>query len=343
MKHLILKNPSYQEILNSYTKWLDILGYAESTVYTLPNHLREFLHYLEAKGIDKISLINTSHISQYYQYLKQRDNKTRGGILSNAHLNKHQQALSKFREYLKKHNHKGITIHLKREKQNSRENLQILTQNEVKQLFKATDYSNKKQVIRERDKVILVLLYSCGLRRNEVINFTIKDILFDKKMILVRKGKNYKERYVPINKFNLEIIEDYIYNYRPLFCNYKASESLLINKDGKTLLGMSICNRLRRITQATNNQELIAKHPTPHILRHSIATHLLEQGAEIEAISQFLGHSSLESTQIYTHILEEKAKITKDEKLHRILREKRLQQEVYPNIPKPYYSVYHMG
>ena len=343
MKHLILKNPSYQEILNSYTKWLDILGYAESTVYTLPNHLREFLHYLEQKNIHKINHIQAQHVLDYYQYLKQRPNKRRGGYLSNSNLNKHQQALLKFREYLKKHNHKGIVIYLQKEKQDMRDSQQILTQNEVKQLFKATDYSNKKEAIRKRDKVILVLLYSCGLRRNEVVNLTIKDILFDKKMILVRKGKNYKERYVPINKYNLDIIEDYIYNYRTLFYNYKASESLLINKNGKPLLGISLCNRLREITQATNNQELITKHPTPHILRHSIATHLLEQGAEIEAISQFLGHSSLESTQIYTHILEDKAKITNDAGLQKLLREKRLQQEVYPNIPKTYKRFFAMG
>ncbi|QYS87083.1 tyrosine-type recombinase/integrase [Flavobacterium oreochromis] len=81
---------------------------------------------------------------------------------------------------------------------------------------------------------------------------------------------------------------------------------------------------------------------TPHILRHSIATHLLEKGANIETISQFLGHSSLESTQIYTHLLEDKSKEKGNEQLHTLLREKRLQQQEFSNIPKGYRSPRYM-
>ncbi|OWP73939.1 tyrosine-type recombinase/integrase, partial [Flavobacterium oreochromis] len=205
---------------------------------------------------------------------------------------------------------------------------------EIKQLFKATEYSNEQERIRKRDKVILVLLYSCGLRRNEVINLKIKDILFDKERIYVRKGKNYKERYVPINDYNLKIIEEYIYDFRPTFYNYKQTEYLLINYRGTQLLGQTLCNRLTAIALTTENRQLITKKITPHILRHSIATHLLEKGANIETISQFLGHSSLESTQIYTHLLEDKSKEKGNEQLHTLLREKRLQQQEFSSIPK---------
>ena len=168
------------------------------------------------------------------------------------------------------------------------------------------------------------------------VEIRIGDILFDKERIYVRKGKNYKERFVPINDYNIKIIEEYIYDYRPRFKNYKDTEYLLINYRGTPLQGQSLCNRLTAIVKATNNQELTTKNLTPHILRHSIATHLLEQGAKIETISQFLGHTSLESTQIYTHLLEDKANTNNDEKLHNLLREKRLQQQEYPSIPKGY-------
>lgn len=338
MKHLNLVNKSYREIIESFTNWLDILGYAPVTVYNLPNHLKEFFNYLESRNIQTINQIDTSHVTDYYEYLKERPNHTREGSLSNNYLNKHQQTLLKFREYLKEHNHKGINIHLKREEQNHRDSMHILTQEEIKALFKACEYSHKSERLRQRDKVILVLLYSCGLRRNEVVNLKLSDILFDKNLILVRKGKNYKERFVPINTYNIKIIENYIYDFRPQFYNYKATESLLINVRGQTLQGMSLSNRLNAIVKASG----IRKVPplgaegavTPHILRHSIATHLLEKGAAIETISQFLGHSSLESTQIYTHLLEHKSKITNDEKLHNLLREKRLFNQKYPNIPE---------
>ena len=338
MTHTTIKNESYKEIIKDFKNWLDILGYSESSIKNLPNHLREFFHYLENEEINQINLINVQTIKEYYSHLKTRDNKSRDGGLSNTYLNKHIQALIKFNDYLKAHNAKPLPIHLKREEYNQRDSLQILTQEEIKALFKATEYSHQLERIRERDKVLLVLLYSCGLRRNEAINLKIKDILFDKERIYVKKGKNYKERYVPVNKYNLKIIEEYIYDYRPAFYNYKQTENLLINYRGKPLQGQSLSNRLNEIATTTQNKNIIKKQITPHILRHSIATHLLEKGANIETISQFLGHSSLESTQIYTHLLEDKAKNNNDEQLHNLLRETRLRNQEFSNIPKGYQS-----
>ena len=346
MKHLKLYNESYQEVLKSFKNWLDILGFASSTLESLPNHLQEFFYYLEIHNINTINDISIQIIKNYYNHLKTRDNQARDGGLSKAYLNKHLQALFKFNDYLKEHHHKGLQIHLKREEQSQRDSLQILSQDEIKQLFKATEFSNNQERICKRDQVILVLLYSCGLRRNEAINLEIKDILFDKERVHIRKGKNYKERYVPINQYNLKIIEAYIYDYRPQFKDYKDTEYVLINYRGTPLQGQSLCNRLTKIVEISG----IRKVPpleglgriTPHILRHSIATHLLEKGANIETISQFLGHSSLESTQLYTHLLEDKAKITNDEQLYHLLREKRLQHQEYPNIPKGYRSPRYM-
>ncbi|MET3045821.1 tyrosine-type recombinase/integrase [Flavobacterium covae] len=342
MKQLKITNESYKKLLNSFANWLDILGYADTTLYNLPNHLKEFLHYLENENINKINQINVQIIKEYYNYLKTRGNKTRDGGLSKAYLNKHIQALFKFNDYLKEHNAKPLPIHLKREEYSQRDSLQVLTQEEIKQLFKATENSNNQEKIRKRDKVILVLLYSTGLRRNEAINLEIKDILFDKERIYVRKGKNYKERYVPLNDYNLKIIEEYIYDYRPAFYNYKQTENLLINYRGKPLQGQSLCNRLKVLAEETQNKILIKKQITPHILRHSIATHLLEKGANIETISKFLGHSSLESTQIYTHLLEDKAKTNQDEQLHNLLRETRLREQKFTHIPKGYQSPRYM-
>ena len=119
----------------------------------------------------------------------------------------------------------------------------------------------------------------------------------------VRKGKNYKERFVPINRKNAEILEDYIYEARPEFYNSKNTEALFISQQGKRLNGMSFANRLRFIVKATNNKNIEEKNITLHILRHSIATHLLQKEVPLESIKTFLGHSSLESTQIYTHLL----------------------------------------
>lgn len=303
MKQLKLQNHSYKVLLQDFKQWLDILGYAETTVYNLPNHLKEFFNYLESIHINQLVHIQTHHVTNYYKYLTERPNQRRGGGLSKGYLNKHQQTLFKFREYLKHHNHKGINIHLKHEQKNSRETLSVLNQLEIKQLFEATAFSHEEEKLQQRDKAILVCFYSCGLRRNEVVHLNIHDVLFDKERLFVRQGKNYKERFVPLNKHSLDILELYLYDYRPEFKNSKEDDALFLNYRGTRLQGMSFANRLRAIIKATNNKDLQERNITLHSLRHSIATHLLEQGADIEHISKFLGHNSLESTQIYTHFL----------------------------------------
>ena len=303
MKKLKLHNESFKQLVTNYKDWLDILGYAESTVYQLPNHLQEFFYYAENHGHSELKTINTQTIKDYYSQLKERANQTRHGALSKSYLNKHQQALKKFKDYLHHHNYKHFKVHLKSETNPTEEKLNILTQSEAKQLFKATQYSHSESRFRLRDNALLVILYSCGLRRTEAVSLDISDILFDKERIYVRKGKNYKERFIPINRRNAELLEDYIYEGRPQFNNPTASEALFISQQGTRLNGMSFANRLKAIVRATNNKTIVEKHITLHILRHSIATHLLQKNVPLESIKTFLGHSSLESTQIYTHLL----------------------------------------
>ncbi|MEL4309160.1 tyrosine-type recombinase/integrase [Joostella sp. CR20] len=287
----------------SFKDWLDILGYAESTVYYLPNHLQEFFYYLEQNHIKSINQITAKIVKEYYSELKERANERQSGALSKSYLNKHQQALKKFKDYLQNHNHKGINIHLKSEQQPTEEKLNVLTIAEIKELFEATELSHTESRFKLRDKAILTVLYSCGLRRNEAVHLDLSDIYFEKERVFVRKGKNYKERFVPINRKNAEILEDYIYEARPEFYQSHLSEALFINKNGTRMQGMSFANRLKAIVEATNNKTIAEKGITLHILRHSIATHLLQQNVPLESIKTFLGHSSLESTQIYTHLL----------------------------------------
>lgn len=303
MKKLKLQNDSYRLLVSNFKEWLEVLGYAESTAYYLPNHLQEFFYYAEQCHIKKLTEITPKTIKEYYKLLKERANERRSGGLSKSYLNKHQQALKKFKEYLQNHNYKDFNVHLKSETNPTEEKINILTQEEVKELFKATEFSNGEQRFRLRDKAILTILYSCGLRRNEAVHLDISDILFDKERVYVRKGKNYKERFVPINRRNAEILEDYIYEARPEFYQSNLNEALFINHHGTRMQGTTFANRLKVIVDATENKTIIDKKITLHILRHSIATHLLQREVPLETIKTFLGHTSLESTQIYTHLL----------------------------------------
>ncbi|PCH75105.1 MAG: hypothetical protein COB98_09410 [Flavobacteriaceae bacterium] len=309
MKKLKLYNESYKVLLQSFKDWLDVLGYSKSMQENYPRYVHEFFYYLEQNNYAVLAYITVQTVKDYYQELQQRPNKLTAGALSKASLNQHQQALRKFNEYLKKHQSKPLPIHLKAEQKKENTGLLVATQLEIKALFTATNYSNPLTRIRIRDKALLVALYSLGLRVNEAVQLDIKDILFDKELVYVRKGKNYKERFVPINNYNVRILEDYLFDARPEFHKAKQTEAFFIGSQGKRLGSQSMSNRLKALVKHSNNTALEEKKITPHKLRHSIATHFLEQGAPIESIQQFLGHSSLDTTQIYIHLVKKNSQV----------------------------------
>lgn len=312
MKKLILQNASYRYLEQSFKEWLDVQGYAPSTVYNLPNHVRELLHYLESKEINNIKELKSKHIEDFYVKLKERSNQRRGGGISNGHLNKHIQALRKFTAYLRKVGRLEIAeIRLKDEETENR--ITYLTEEEINELFKAAEKTNTinkthevAEAIRSRDKAMLAVFYGCGLRRSEGVGLDVGDINFDRSVLHVRKGKNYKERFVPISKTSLKYLTEYIYDHRPELTRRSKTDALFVaSTTTRRMQGQSLFIRLKKLQYHTENLDLIEKEIGLHTLRHSIATHFLKAGMKLESISRFLGHSSLESTQIYTHLSKE--------------------------------------
>jgi integrase/recombinase XerD len=313
MKQLTLQSEAYRYIIASFKEWLQTIGYSEQTVYQLPNYIQEFLFYAESKGYAGLWQINNDLIKEHYYKLKLRTNTRKGGGLSNSYLNKHLQAFEKFSDYLRQNGRLLLPkLDIQTEENNS-EVTDILTQEEIKLLFKITyeNYEQQKndrgivyyEAMQLRDRAMLCIFYGCGLRRNEVYHLDINDIHFEKSVVHVRKGKGYKERKVPITKQSIEHLQNYLYDARPYFCNDK-NEAFFVTHYGKRLGGTMMLRRLQQLIQLTGNAELIQKDIHLHTLRHSIATHLLQNGMKLERIKEFLGHSSLESTQIYTHFLE---------------------------------------
>lgn len=306
MKKLPIESASYRYIEKSFKEWLHTIGYCSKNVYSMPNLIRELFYYMEGKGITEIKDIDNKIIKEYYQYLKQRTNQRTGGALSNNALNKHIDAIKKFTDYLRQAGrHTLPVIDLRREEPNTKP-IQVLTTEEIQALYKAAEGYNegtRLEALNLRDKAMMSVFYSCGLRANEGRCLDLSDILFERQLIHVRNGKGYKERLVPINKTNLKYIEDYIYNSRPQFIRSNKEEALFISQKGRRMSDQMFNLRLKLLVQRTDDPILQAKAPTLHILRHSIATHLLEAGMKLESVSKFLGHDSLESTQIYTHLM----------------------------------------
>jgi site-specific recombinase XerD len=150
---------------------------------------------------------------------------------------------------------------------------------------------------------MLAIYYGCGLRRSEGTSLVVSDIQLEKKLIFVRKGKGSKERFVPIAEKGLQDIQEYLNYGRKRFMKQsptaKMEEAFFINLWGEPMHDFT--TRLRALKEEAN----ITKPFSLHTFRHSIATHLLQSGMDIEHIQKFLGHSSLESTQLYTNIIHE--------------------------------------
>lgn len=309
MKKLILKNSSYQYLQLGFGEWLDILGFNPMTVKQMPVLIREFLHFLESKNINHISHLKQQHYKDYYVHIYGRANQRRGGGLSNNYINQHLQAIEKFLQFL---HHKGVTklphLNIPLLKLNTKE-ITVLSQEEIQLLYKATRKevdTQQYEAFQARDRVLLSVYYGCGLRREEGAFLELDDINLDRRVLHVRKGKNYKERLVPFNRANAKIFEEYIYDHRPLLAKSKNEGKLFLGRVGTPMLGGSLYTRLKLLQLSVDDIELQAKTIGLHTLRHSIATHLLEAGMPIDKISRFLGHSSLESTQIYTHLIDKK-------------------------------------
>jgi len=309
MKSLPIHSEAFNAILVGFEADLKARNKCVTAIYSLPICLREFFHYLESKGYENLIGVTTTIVTAYYQYLSTRKNQRRGGALSNGSLNKHQYALRMLLNYLKDTGARfSFGVHLRNEKPNTIDVKQILTQEQIKELFDACDYSHLSEAIRLRDKAILVMLYSCGLRRGEAEAINLADVDFNKRRILITKGSGNKKRttpYVAINDYNLEILQDYLNYSRPQFYRSSQTDAFFVNKNGKRLDGQTFMSRVKTIVKATENNAIIEKHITPHSLRHSIATHLLQNGLSIKKVGDFLGHKSIDATQIYTQIAEQ--------------------------------------
>lgn len=285
---------SYTSLLiSTFERYLKLTGYAESTIYSSKNYVKDFLTWLERRNITEIQQIKKQDTDEYFEFLQLRPNKRTSGSLSQNTIIANINALKQFSKYLIISGKQGFDIDMKLKPEKLQEK-QILNLTEVKSLYKACDTT----VYGIRDRAILNIFYACGLRRSEGQSLDIEDIILKESMIFVQKAKGYKERYVPINKTVKQDIENYIFTAREQLKKTNNEKAFFLNYKGNRLSGVGLSNRVKILKKRI----LTGKKISPHTLRHSIATHLLQQGMTLENVSIFLGHSSLESTQIYTHL-----------------------------------------
>ncbi len=295
MHKLTIQTPEYIRLETAFQKWLRTLNFEPTTINYNPVRVREFFNWLEKQGIKAITEITKPVVLKYFDYLKERKNQTKGGKLSKNSLRTHQQSLRRFTRYLRETGQDSFEVDLQLQG-STRSIKNIFTKEEIKALQMACG----SDVLGMRDKAMISIYYGCGLRRNEGLNLDVDDILFNKNLVYVRKGKNYKERYVPMTEGVKEELQNYV-DYARTVLMKSHVKALFLTVKGNRLGSNGMAERLQILKEKAE----INKEAGLHALRHSIATHLLQSGMELDKIKRFLGHSSLESTQIYTHIKNE--------------------------------------
>ena len=286
---------NYARLLESYHEWLKALNYEKKNSVCGVKRIQDFTNWLGKKEITNLEQINKTHIENYFEELDRRINPRTGTAISIHSLKGYSRELRRFSRYLRETGQANLEINIKKEApKNLSIKEMIFSQGEIKKLYETCEDT----LLGIRDRAMLSVYYGCGLRRTEGVMLEITDVQFSRGMLHVRKGKNYKERYVPMIGRVVSDLVEYSMLSRPGLARESGSNRFFISMQGLALGPQSVNISFNHLKVKAG----IEKSGSIHGLRHSIATHLLQKGMSLEQIARFLGHNCLESTQIYTHI-----------------------------------------
>jgi len=275
------------ELIDHFTSFLTMeKGLSSNSVIAYQMDVRLFFDYDRTKN-KKIEGINKNDILLYFQDLKEL------GLTSTSIARKF-SSLKAFFNFLIYDNYlQKNPLEVMEPPKIWKRLPNILNFQEIKQLFSVFDINNVWEL---RDLTAVKILYSSGLRVSELINLQMKSILWDLEFLRIL-GKGNKERLVPINTDTLDTIKGLIIQTKEM----RNCDNIIINRKGNGISRQYIWQMLKKAALRAG----ISKKIYPHILRHSFATHLIENGADIRSVQEMLGHADISTTQIYTHISRE--------------------------------------
>lgn len=280
--------------VNDYLDYLQYeKNYSKYTILNYKDDIEEFIDYIESEGLEFKNIVY-SDIRFYLMYLK--DNKHD----DNSSIDRKLSSLRGFYKYLANNNIVQTNVFslvngVKKAKKLPR----FFEYNELEELFNACNLDN---ALGQRDRLILEMLYATGVRVGELVNVKIEDIDESSRTILIL-GKGNKERYVTYGDYCSEILDLYLKEgYAKL--NINNSPYLFLNSKGGRISDRGVRYILDQIIKKTS----IKKNISPHMIRHSFATHLLNAGADLLSVQKLLGHESIKATQIYTHVTTDRLK-----------------------------------
>ncbi len=283
--------------MNNLDKYIDYLLYEKAySKHTILNYKDDILEYLDFLKLEELEYENIVYEDLRYYLVYLKDKKKN----SNSSIDRKISALRGFYKYLVnlkilEVNPFDIVSGPKKEKKLPR----YFEYNELEELFDSVDISS---IIGRRDRLILELLYATGVRVSEMVEIKVSDIDISNRNINII-GKGNKERIVKFGEYCLDAINDYLDNsYNKL--NINNINYLFLNSRGSKLTDRGVRYILDNLIKKTS----LNKKISPHMLRHSFATHLLNNGADLLTVQKLLGHESIKATQVYTHVSTDRLK-----------------------------------
>lgn len=316
----------FNDLLSGFIMHLKVRNYSPKSVSAYSQQLQGLFDYFREIHITGIKEV-TRDILKAYQLKITEEGGKRCGHYTPATISVKIRAVKRFFEYLEETNHILINPaeYIREPLRGKRLPAIILTEEEVKKILEAPNLSTMTGI---RDRAILEVFYSTGIRLEELVNLTIYDCDLQGGLLRVNKGKGAKDRVVPLGRHAVKFLKEYITHVRPHHTkNNRGVRTLFVNNTGKPLSKQIVEIMVRNY----GKQAGLTKKLTPHTFRHSFATGLIKNGADITAVQKMLGHSSLKVTQVYVRVAGVEVKKTHSTS-HPREKDKAVKEEITPKI-----------
>ena len=300
--------------MEEHFEWMTVTGYSADTVRARRQHIRKFISWIDERGIDSPTQIIRPMVERYQRHLFYY-RKTDGQPLSIGMQAQYLASIKLWFKWLTRQHHilANPAADLDLPRQPKRLPGRILSAAEVEAVLREADPSTAQGL---RDRTLLELLYATGIRRSEVASLDLYAPQLLRGVLWVRHGKGGHQRVVPLGTRAMAWLEKYLTQARPELLA-ADTQALFVSDYGLPMRADQIADKVRRYMDFAG----IHKGGATHLLRHACATHMLEGGADIRFIQAMLGHSSLETTEIYTHV-----SIEKLIEVHRVTHPSRLER-----------------
>lgn len=307
----------FAALCHAFLEWMRVKNYSVQTIDDRRKYLRHFVWWCQERGILQPAEVSKALLERYQRWMYHYRKDNGQGLTFGSQL-AHLVPVRAFFKWAAKNNHTlyNPAGELEMPRLEKRLPKHVLTAGEADRVLNGADVADPLGL---RDRAIMETFYSTGMRRQEVSNLKLYDLDMERGTLMVRQGKGKKDRMIPIGERALAWIDKYVIEVRPTLARQPDDGTLFLSRKGELLCP----NRLTRMVREYVDKAALGKTGSCHLFRHTMATLMLEGGADIRFIQAMLGHAELSTTQIYTQV-----SIRKLKEVHSITHPARLEKTV---------------